>query len=134
MTKTSFRTHAGKNLLGTVGGILEGEIARNDKNLDAAIKAFERAVKFEDAMDYDEPEPLPFAARHWLGAALVEAAKFKDAETIYREELKDHPHNGWSLTGLKVALKAQGKSTAEVDQDLAASWARADTWIRGSRF
>ena len=29
---------------------------------------------------------------------------------IYREDLKDHPHNGWSLLGLQQALKAQGKT------------------------
>lgn len=133
-TKASFRTHAGKNLLGTVGGILEGEIARTNKDLNAAIASFERAVKFEDAMEYDEPEPLPFAARHWLGAALIEAGRFAEAEKVYKEELEDHPHNGWSLVGLKAALKAQNRSTTEVDQDIAASWARADTWIRGSRF
>ncbi len=133
-TKASFRTHSGTNLLGTVGGILEGEIARQDKDLDGAIKAFRRAVEFEDKMDYDEPEPLPFAARHWLGAALIEAGKFGDAEKVYREELEDHPHNGWSLVGLKQALAAQKKGTAEVDADLAKSWARSDTWLRWSRF
>jgi tetratricopeptide (TPR) repeat protein len=133
-TKASFRTHSGKHLLGTVGHILEGEIARADKNLDAAIKSFERAVEAEDAMDYDEPEPLPFAARHWLGAALIEAGRFADAEKVYRTELEDHPHNGWSLIGLKQALQGQKKSTADVDADLASSWARSDTWLRWSRF
>ena len=24
-------------------------------------------VSLEDRMDYDEPEPFPFSARHWLG-------------------------------------------------------------------
>ena len=133
-TKASFRTHAGKNLVGTVAGILEGEIARSKKDLDSAIKSFERAVAFEDAMDYDEPEPLPFAARHWLGAALIEAGRFADAEKVYKTELEDHPHNGWSLIGLKQALQGQKKSTAAVDADLAASWARSDTWLRWSRF
>ena len=36
--------------------------------LDKAIEVFGRAVEFDDALVYDEPEPLPFAARHWLGA------------------------------------------------------------------
>ena len=83
---------------------------------------------------YDEPEPLPFAARHWLGAALLEAKRFADAERVYREEIEDHPHNGWSLLGLKQSLTARGMGSDEVDADLAASWARSEVWTRSSRF
>jgi tetratricopeptide (TPR) repeat protein len=133
-SKSTFRMHDARRLLGTVAGILEGEILRAEGDLPAAIAAFERAVVLDDELDYDEPEPLPFAARHWLGAALIEAKRFGDAERVYTDELLDHPHNGWSLLGLQQSLKAQGKPTAEVDQDLAASWSRADTWIRASRF
>jgi tetratricopeptide (TPR) repeat protein len=129
-----FRNHPAKTLLGVLAGILEGEIARDAKDLPAAIAAFERAVAADDALDYDEPEPLPFPARHWLGAALLEAEKSADAERVYRDDLKDHPHNGWSLVGLQKALKAQHKSTTEVDADLAASWSRSDTLLRASRF
>lgn len=85
-------------------------------------------------MGYDEPEPLPFAARHWLGAALLEAGKHAEAEAVYREELADHPHNGWSLYGLKQALAAQGKTDAAVNADFDESWARSDVWITASRF
>jgi hypothetical protein len=83
---------------------------------------------------YDEPEPLPFAARHWLGAALLDEKRYQDAERVYREELEDHPHNGWSLLGLQKALAGRGTSSPEVDADLEASWSRSDTWIRTSRF
>ena len=55
-------------------------------------------------------------------------------EQAYRAELKDHPRNGWSLLGLKQALAGMGAETAAVDAEFAASWARADTWIRSSRF
>jgi tetratricopeptide (TPR) repeat protein len=133
-SKAEFRNHAAKRLLGVLAGILEGEIARAAGDHAAAIAAFERAVAFDDELDYDEPEPLPFPARHWLAAALLEAGRHADAERIYREDLKDHPHNGWSLLGLQQALKAQGKASPEVDADLAASWSRSDTWIRSSRF
>jgi len=133
-SKGEFRMHSAKNLLGTVAGILEGEMHRTGKNLPAAIAAFERAAALEDAMQYDEPEPLPFAARHWLGAALLEAQRYQDAERVYREELEDHPHNGWSLVGLKQALAGRGTGSPDVDADLAASWSRSDTWIRASRF
>ena len=85
-------------------------------------------------MNYDEPEPLPFAARHWLGAALLEGKQYDAAARVYREELKDHPHNGWSLIGLQRALTGLGTPSADVDADLAKSWARSDTWTRTSRF
>jgi tetratricopeptide (TPR) repeat protein len=129
-----FRVNPAKNLLGTVGGILEGEIKRAAGDLAGAIESFERAVKLEDDLPYDEPEPLPFAARHWLGAALLEARRFADAERVYREEIEDHPHNGWSLLGLKQALAGRGLTSEEVEKDLAASWARSEVWTRGSRF
>jgi tetratricopeptide (TPR) repeat protein len=133
-SRATFRWHSARNLLGTVAAILDGEIHRAAGSLPAAIASFERAVAFEDALTYDEPEPLPFAARHWLGAALVEAGRHADAERVYRDELADHPHNGWSLIGLKQALAGLGTPSPEVDADLAASWARSDTWIRASRF
>ncbi len=103
-SKAVFRFHTAKQLLGTVAGILEGEMLWSAGDLAGAIAVFERAAAIEDEMAYDEPEPLPFAARHWLGAALLEAKRYADAERIYREEL---------------ATK---------------SWSRADTWIRLSRF
>lgn len=133
-SKAQFRNHSAARLVGTLAGILDGEITRMGGDLPGAIAKFEAAVKLDDEMDYDEPEPLPFPARHWLGAALIEAKRHADAEAVYREDLKQHPHNGWSLLGLQQALKAQGKKDAAVDEDLAKSWSRADTWIRSSRF
>ncbi len=133
-SKAAFRVHSAKNLLGTVAGILEGEILRTGGDLSAALNAFEKAVELEDALTYDEPEPLPFAARHWLGAALLEAQRYSDAERVYREEIEDHPHNGWSLLGLQKALAGRGVKSPEVDADLAASWSRADAWIQSSRY
>ena len=129
-----FRQHPAKRLLGLLVGLLDGEILRTEKDLPGAIAAFERAVQLDDELEYDEPEPLPFPARHWLGAALVEAGRFGEAEQVYRADLDEHPHNGWSLIGLKLALKGQGKHDATVDKDLEKSWARADHWVRASRF
>lgn len=133
-TTAMMRMHSGKNLLSIVAGILEGEIQRTAGDLPAAIKSFRRAAEVQEKLEYDEPEPLPFAAHHWLGAALLEAKRFDDAEKVYRVDLKEHPHNGWSLLGLQQALAGKGVTSPEVDADLAASWARADTWIRSSRF
>ena len=133
-SKQEFRQHSAARLGGIMAGILEGEIARIEGRLDEAITHFEAAAKLDDELEYDEPEPLPFAARHWLGAVLLEAKRPADAERVYREDIKAHPHNGWALLGLQQALKAQGKSDPEVDADLAKSWSRSDTWIAASRF
>jgi tetratricopeptide (TPR) repeat protein len=126
--------HPARRVLGLLSGILEGEIARVSGDLPSAITAFERAVRLDDELEVDEPEPLPFPARHWLGAALLEARRPLDAERVYREDLRQHPHNGWALVGLQLALRAQGKSTVDVDEDLRSSWSRSDTWIQSSRF
>ena len=133
-TDKNFRFHPAGHVVGTVAHILEGEILWSEGDLDGAIAAFERAAEVEDSMDYDEPEPLPFAARHWLGAALIDAGRYADAEREYRVELKDHPHDVWSLHGLKAALAAQGKTDPDVDADFEMSTARVDVWITASKF
>ena len=130
----AFRVHSAKNLLGIAAGIPEGEMQRVAGDIDAAIATFTRAADTQAALVYDEPEPLPFSASHWLGAALLEAKRFDEAEAVYRAELKDHPRNGWSLLGLQQALRGRGVTSSDVDADLAASWSRSDTWIRSSRF
>ena len=76
--------HPAGRLLGVLVEILDGEIARSAGNTAAAIAAFERAVALDDELEVDEPEPLPFPARHWLGAALLDAARPADAERVYR--------------------------------------------------
>jgi tetratricopeptide (TPR) repeat protein len=133
-SKGGFRFHTAKDLLSIAVGILEGEIQRTAGDLTGAIASFTRAARQHESLIYDEPEPLPFAPHHWLGAALIEAKRYEEAEQEYRKELKDHPKNGWSLLGIKQAREARGLSTADVDAELAAAWARADTWIRASRF
>ena len=133
-TEAMFRFHRGGLIVGTVAHILRGEVQRAQGDLDTALETLQQAVDVEDQIGYDEPEALPFAARHWLGAGLMEAGRYADAEEAYREELADHPHNVWSLHGLKAALAAQGTHDAAVEEDFVASTIHEDTWIVQSRF
>jgi tetratricopeptide (TPR) repeat protein len=131
-----FRGHTARSLLGIATGILRAELLRQDGKLDEAVPVLERAIELEDALRYDEPEPLPFSARHWLGALLLELKRPADAERTYRAELEDHPRNGWSLFGLEQSLRAQNK-TADADrvrQEFLTAWGRSDTLLRNSRF
>lgn len=132
----TFRGHPAEDLLTVMGGILEAEVAAEDGRVQHAVEVLEQAITVEDGLRYDEPEPLNFSALHWLGAILLEAGRPAEAERVYRAALKDHPHNGWSLFGLEQALRAQDKASAadQVRAEFDAAWARADCWLRSSRF
>ncbi|MDW3196483.1 MAG: hypothetical protein R8G66_29175 [Cytophagales bacterium] len=133
-TKARYRFSPGGPVLKVAAKILEGEIAWIEGKYQKALELFKAGVKLEDDLPYSEPEPMPFAVRHWLGALQMELKQYAAAEKTYREEVADHPHNGWSLYGLREAMKVQGKAYAEVEADLLQSWARSDTRITSSRF
>jgi hypothetical protein len=70
-----------------------------------------------------------------LGAVLLGAGKAAAAETVYREDLKRNPENGWSLLGLALSLKAlKSKEAGEVNARFRKAWARADVRLTQSRF
>ncbi len=131
-----FRGHSAADLLGVVSGILEGEILRQEGETDRAIEVLEAAIEREDGLRYDEPEPLNFSARHWLGNLLLELERYPEAERVFRAALEDHPMNGWSLFGLEAALRRQGQKpeAEQVYKLFQSAWARSDTWITGPIF
>ena len=131
-----FRGHTAADLLGVVAGILEGETMRHEGDTDGAIKVLEEAITLEDGLRYDEPEPLNFSARHWLGNLLLEVERYTEAETVFEAALEDHPMNGWSLLGLEAALRAQDRESEadEVAHLFKEAWARSDTWITAPVF
>jgi len=129
-----FRFHSAENLLSTVGYILEGEIFWMEGRLEEAKISFEKSISFYDDLTYDEPEPIPFSPRHWYGALLLKMENFEDAKHVFEKELENHPNNGWSLFGIKSALKNQNKSDSKIEARFTNSWQRSDTWIRSSKF
>jgi hypothetical protein len=115
---------------------LAGEIAARRKEYDAAIAHLERAVRLEDGLVYTEPAEWHYPPRQALAAVLLEAGRAAEAETVYWEDLRRNPENGWSLFGLKQALLAQKRDAdaAIVGERQAKAWARADVALRASRF
>lgn len=84
--------------------ILKGAIAEKEGRISQAIKYYGIAVTTEDAMVYNEPRDWLTPARHYLGKALLKAKKYKQAVTVFREDLKIHPKNYVASSGLKRAM------------------------------
>ena len=115
---------------------LMGEIAQRAGRLDEAAAHYRAAQAVEDGILYFEPPTWYYPIRHSLGAVLLGAGKAAEAETVYREDLKRFPENGWALFGLMQALRAQGKNTeaTAVDARFRAAWKDADVTLTASRF
>ncbi len=114
--------------------MLEGEIALGEDRLDDAAVALRKGVEIEDDLLYMEPPEWIQPVRHTLGAVLVKAKRFEEAEEVYRKDLKAWPENGWALHGLATCLKARGE-TAElkaVEARFKRAWERSDTNIETS--
>jgi len=115
--------------------VLAGEIASARRDYPAAIAHLERAVRLDDGLVYTEPAEWHYPPRHALGAVLLDAGRAAEAETVYWEDLKRNPENGWALTGLLQALKAQGRTQDAklIAGRLDAAWRRADLRPNTSR-
>jgi tetratricopeptide (TPR) repeat protein len=122
-------------LLGIADELLQGEIALASDGPAAAIAHFERAVAAQDELPYTEPPFWYYPTRQSLGLALLRAGRAADAERVYRRDLEEYPHNGWSTYGLVQSLEAQGKSAeaSEHRGHFAMMWSLADVQLEASR-
>jgi predicted Zn-dependent protease len=125
-----------KDILAIAVPVAEGRIADAKGDVHREITLLRQAVLAEDRIAYDEPKNWFFPVRHLLGAALMRAGNSREAERVYREDLKQNPANGWSLYGLAAAQRAEGKASeaAATERAFNAAWAHADITIAASAF
>jgi tetratricopeptide (TPR) repeat protein len=97
-------------LLEIANHLAMGQIAMANSNLDASIMHFKMAVGVQDALPYREPEFWYYPTRQSLGHALMLNKNFKEAVSVFNQDLKDYPRNGWSYFGLYKAHKALGNA------------------------
>lgn len=116
------------DVLAIAENMLEGEILYREGQVEQGIAALQEAVAREDRLRYIEPPDWIQPVRHVLGATLMDAGRYADAEKVFRDDLKRHPHNGWSLHDLARSLQQQGKLTEsrKVQGEFEAAWQRAD--------
>jgi tetratricopeptide (TPR) repeat protein len=125
-----------RSLLDVATEVLAGELAAARGEKAEAVRHLGEAVRRQDALRYMEPPPWYYPVRQSLGAVLLGAGRAKEAETVYREDLRRNPDNGWSLHGLARSLRAQGKAAdaTAVERRLRKAWTRADVKLASSRF
>ena len=123
-----FSLNTGRSVLQIGVPSLKGEIAAAEGRYDEAVAQLELAVRFEESLAYTEPAEWAYPPRHALGTVLLAADRPAEAETVFWQDLRRNPENGWALSGLLKALRAQKKEAMAqtVSERLARSWARAD--------
>jgi tetratricopeptide (TPR) repeat protein len=115
--------------------VLSGELAAKKKDYPLAIKHLKKAVEIEESLRYDEPPTWFYPCRQNLGAVLIEAGFYGEAEKVYRENLSEIPDNGWGLFGLHQALLEQNKfnEASEIEKKFKNAWKYADVELTSSR-
>lgn len=116
--------------------MLRGELAMARGQRKTGISALRAAVVAEDRLAYNEPPDWPLPVRPYLGAALLDAGRAKEAVAVYAQDLAKYPENGWSLHGLARAQTKLKQTDAAADSErrLTAAWQWADVELTASRF
>ena len=111
--------------------VLAGRLAEARGDLDGAAEELREAARREAALLYGEPPEWTVPVAHELGPVLLAAGRPAEAERVFRRDLDRFPANGWSLRGLELALRGQGRDREadEVAAELTAAWQHADLGV-----
>lgn len=126
--QVTFSSNSGTAVMRIAPEVVAGKIAAARKDWDKATLHLDRAIRYEDALIYQEPHDWHAPVRQDLGNVLLAAGRPAEAEVVFWEDLKRNPENGWALSGLLDALRAQKKSAeaAHVEARLRKAWKNAD--------
>lgn len=114
--------------------VLGGGIAFKQNKIAESVSLLKEAVDMEDRLNYNEPPDWFFSVRHHLGAILLKAEKYGEAEKVYSKDLQTWRKNGWALIGLHTALALQKKNdeAQKVKSAFDEAWKYADFRILSS--
>jgi tetratricopeptide (TPR) repeat protein len=114
-----------------LGPLADAWVARAKRDEVAAIDAWRSAVLAEDKLNYDEPADWFYPTRESLGAALLRAKRYDEAERVFRDDLTRNPRNGRSLFGLWQTLAMTKKESASAaEKQFRDAWKHADVTLR----
>lgn len=132
-----------RDVLAVAEQMMLGEIAFKAGRRDEGLEHLRSSVALDDGLMYEEPWSWPQPTRHALGALLMDAGNYDEAEAAYRADLgldgelprpSQHPRNVWALHGLHECLLRRDETVerAHIKGLLDQAIARADIPIRAS--
>ncbi|MVM32987.1 hypothetical protein GO755_23300 [Spirosoma sp. HMF4905] len=124
-----------RSILEIARRVLRAEILSNEGQLESSINLLQEAVALEDALGYDEPPDWFFSVRHNLGAVLLKAKRYSEAEAVFAKDLTVFPRNGWALSGLYQAQLSQGftEKAQQTNALLTKAWKWADKDLKSGK-
>jgi hypothetical protein len=123
-------TNAAADVAAVAIADLTARVADAKGDAAGAIAGFTAAVAAEDHLGYNEPPDWLLPERERLGAVLIKARRFADAERVFRADLAKNTGNPRSLYGLYRALDGQKKYAAtETKTSFDKAWAGADVTL-----
>ncbi len=141
-TRYLFQNKA-RDVLAVAQAMMRGELAYKAGRRAEGLAHLREAVRLDDGLMYEEPWAWPQPARHALGALLLDAGEWDEAEAVYRADLGldptlpralQNPRNVWALHGLHECLARRGESVEvlHIRRQLDQALARAEVPIRAS--
>jgi len=135
MPESDWGFNKAKNMLEVTDAVLDAWIARARRDDAAAIDAWRIAVIKEDMLNYNEPADWFYPSRESLGAALLRAKRFPEAEQVFRDDLTRNPKNGRSLYGLwqtmLISRKVPDRPAVEAaEKQFREAWKHADVMLK----
>jgi tetratricopeptide (TPR) repeat protein len=131
------------DVLKVAEAMMQGELHYKSGRIGEGLDWLRHAVELDGNLLYDEPWGWMQPTRHALGALLMDAGHYAEAEAVYRADLGldatlprpcQHPRNVWSLHGLLECLNWRGEAVEviHVRQQLHQALARTEVPILAS--
>lgn len=135
--------NSARDVLAIAEQMMLGEISFKSGRTEEGLEYLRKSVALDDGLMYEEPWGWPQPTRHALGALLMDAGIYDEAEAVYRADLgldgklprpSQHPRNVWALHGLHECLRRRGDTLerAHIVGLLDQAIARADIPIHAS--
>src|SRR5262249_6951277 len=113
---------------------LAGGIAARQGHCESALPKLDEAGTIPDGLPYTEPPPWYSPVRQALGTVLLQCDRPETAATVFAEDLRRNPDNGWSLYGYAAALRAMNQpDAAAAGARFRSAWKNADVQLTAAR-